>query len=308
MGSIADQECSYYVNDPYGFDDVYDSEPHSRDETCELPEVHGGITLSDMSPISAYSLIDTAEGVSRLIDDISLPISNKVGRIVENSELMLFVDVKGIDLGRSGSVSILQIRIHPTGDTFLIDIYRLGWQAFTTPGKLYPSETLKSILASSLIPKVVFDVRNGASALFNQFSIPAENILDIQLMEFYHRNVAPNKNMQLMGLWQCLSHDIKLSGSTRYHYKKIRDMGRNLFAPNHGGRPQMFNVRPLNKDLKACIIQDTLIMFTLYSFYSSRLTPSTRLVVEEEGKKSLRRVMELKARKHHTGYPKKYGY
>src|SRR3954469_22329429 len=98
MGSIADQECNYYINDPYCFDDIYDSEPRSRDEASELPEVHGGITLGDMSPISSYSLIDTADGVSRLIDDISLHIPDRVSRIVDNSELTLFMDVKGVNV------------------------------------------------------------------------------------------------------------------------------------------------------------------------------------------------------------------
>ncbi|PQE26782.1 3 -5 exonuclease protein [Rutstroemia sp. NJR-2017a BVV2] len=329
MGSITVvQECSSYMNDPYGFDDVYDSrlpEVHrgftlgdmsptsscslidTDDETSELPEVHGDITLGDMSPISSYSIIDTADGVSRLIDDISLHIPDKVSRIVDSSELTLFLDVKGVNLGRGGTVSILQIRVHPTSETFLVDIYRLGWQAFTTPGKLYPSETMKSILSSSLVPKVFFDVRNGPSALFSQFKISVENVLDIQLMEFYTRDFKVNNSTQLMGFWECLTHDPGITPATRATCRKIRDKGRTLFAPNHGGRPEIFNLRPLNNDLKDCIIQDLILMSVLYDCYIERLTISTRLIVEAEVKSKL---MDLQSQNYPKGNrsPRKYGY
>jgi exonuclease 3'-5' domain-containing protein 1 len=295
-----------------GFDDVYDSKPLVHkcfvdDEPSELPEVSGCITLVDMKPLSTFSVIDTVDGVSRLIDQIRFHMPDKVSKFGHDSELALMLDVKGINLGRGGTVSILQVRIHPTLDNFLVDIYRLGWQVFTTPGKLYPSETMTSILTSSLFPKVFFDVRNGPGALFNQFKISVDNVLDLQLMEFYTRRFKASYGTQLLCFWECLARDSGLDRATRANCRKIRDTGRALFAPNHGGNPQMFNVRPMNDDLKDCIIQDLILMSVLYKCYKSKLTISTRLMMEAE---VTRKLKDVQSRRYPTGNKsiRKHGY
>ncbi|KAM3072465.1 hypothetical protein ACMFMG_009266 [Clarireedia jacksonii] len=201
MGPIYNQTCGYYINDTNGSDN----------EASELPEVYGGVTLSDMSPLSSYNVIDTTYAISKLIDDIV------------DTEQTLFMDVKGINLGRCGSISILQIHGDLISQTFLVDIYRLGEQAFTTYGKLNPSKTLESILTSSLIKKVFFDIRRGPNALFNQFKIEVKNVRDVQLMEYHTRDFNAT---HLMGLWQCFTYDIAQSEPERRFRKQVRDRGR----------------------------------------------------------------------------------
>jgi exonuclease 3'-5' domain-containing protein 1 len=80
----------------------------------------------------------------------------------------LYIDLEGVYLCRHGSVSILQLHIHPTSTTHLIDIYSLGFAAFSTPGT--NGQTLKSIFESPETPKIFFDVRNDSDALFSLVS------------------------------------------------------------------------------------------------------------------------------------------
>ncbi|KAM3072732.1 hypothetical protein ACMFMF_007064 [Clarireedia jacksonii] len=246
MGPIYNQTCGYYINDTNGSDN----------EASELPEVYGGVTLSDMSPLSSYNVIDTTYAISKLIDDIV------------DTEQTLFMDIHG-DL---------------ISQTFLVDIYRLGEQAFTTYGKLNPSKTLESILTSSLIKKVFFDIRRGPNALFNQFKIEVKNVRDVQLMEYHTRDFNAT---HLMGLWQCFTYDIAQSEPERRFRKQVRDRGRCLFAPNHGGRPVIFNQRPLNIDLIIYMIQEVEVLFLLYRCYRLKLTDWINRLVEADAERKI---------------------
>ncbi|KAL6406080.1 uncharacterized protein AUP68_10641 [Ilyonectria robusta] len=79
----------------------------------------------------------------------------------------MFIDLEGVNLSRHGTVSILQIYILPAKCTYLIDVYTLRHECFSTPGE--NGRTLKEILESELIPKVFFDVRNDSDALHAHF-------------------------------------------------------------------------------------------------------------------------------------------
>lgn len=48
--------------------------------------------------------------------------------------------------------------------------------------------SLKSILESSMTPKVFFDVRTDSDALYGQFGIRLAGIIDLQLMEVASRS------------------------------------------------------------------------------------------------------------------------
>jgi exonuclease 3'-5' domain-containing protein 1 len=115
----------------------------------------------------------------------------------------LYVDLEGINLSRHGSISILTLYDRSQPHVYLIDVHTLGLAAFTTPSascKASPSSdvdvigaaslevaprfiTLKSILETEKIPKVFFDVRNDADALFGCFGIKLQGVQDLQVME-----------------------------------------------------------------------------------------------------------------------------
>jgi exonuclease 3'-5' domain-containing protein 1 len=83
----------------------------------------------------AYELIDSAEAMSTVIANlINLPTKPP----------SLYIDLEGVNLSRQGTISILQIHIAPQNKFYLIDIHKLGSQAFDTSDK--QNYTLRSVL------------------------------------------------------------------------------------------------------------------------------------------------------------------
>lgn len=89
----------------------------------------------------------------------------------------LYIDLEGIALGRCCSISIFSLYIAPTKETYLIDIYTLKEAAFSTTNN--SGTSLKTVLESPTIPKVVFDMRNDSDALFSLFGVSVDGIKDL---------------------------------------------------------------------------------------------------------------------------------
>ncbi|CZT12865.1 uncharacterized protein RCO7_11470 [Rhynchosporium graminicola] len=191
----------------------------------------------------------------------------------------LFLDLEGANLSRHGSLSILQIHVSPAGQTFLIDVHTLGNEAFTTPGT--SGQTLKTILESTSIPKVFFDVRNDSDALFSHYGINLACIHDLQLMELASRNFG---RKFVSGLAKCIDRDLPLTARERKTCKETKEKGLNLFAPERGGSYEVFNLRPLPEAVSLYCIQDVYFMPRLWKLYNSKLTATWKAKVLQAGK------------------------
>jgi exonuclease 3'-5' domain-containing protein 1 len=109
-----------------------------------------------MSAKNEVIIVDTVPLVVSLLDDmVDLP----------NDPPSLYMDLEGIRLGRNGTISIFSLYVYPKKTAYLIDVHKLEGAAFTTAGG--NGATLKSILESSTIPKVMFDLRSDSDALRN---------------------------------------------------------------------------------------------------------------------------------------------
>ncbi|KAK2042152.1 hypothetical protein LZ31DRAFT_567463 [Colletotrichum somersetense] len=111
----------------------------------------------------------------------------------------LCIDLEVENLGREGTVSILQIYVSPRKHTFVIDI----------------RATLQSVLESSEITNVFFDFHNDSDALFAHFSIKLDGVQDFQLMEF--ASLEARKSF-LCGLAKCIDRDSPLSPMERQEW------------------------------------------------------------------------------------------
>lgn len=83
------------------------------------------------------------------------------------------VDIQGDELGRFGTISIIQIAT-PNKEVYLFDITKLQHSAF--------SEGLSSLFTDPLVQKVFFDVRTDCDALFHLFQITPISIIDCQIV------------------------------------------------------------------------------------------------------------------------------
>lgn len=205
------------------------------------------------------TLIDTAAGMTTLLDSLAT---------VPNSPPALFLDLEGVDLGRNGTISIIQAFVQPLNHVYLIDIHVLGATAFSTPSSTGP--TLKSILESADVPKVFFDVRSDSDALFSHFHIQLAGVQDIQLMENAGR--PSQRRRYLNGLAKCIEQDTSMTSAQRSRWRLVKETGKKLFAPEKGGSYQVWNERPLTQELAEYCVQDVLLLPELRNRYSGRLS------------------------------------
>jgi exonuclease 3'-5' domain-containing protein 1 len=210
-----------------------------------------------MSTISAQSqvmIVDSVSAVQSLLGDlanlsISLP--------------SIYMDLEGVNLGRNGSISIIQLYLPPKSQVYLIDIHVLGMTAFSTPGS--NGQTLKSILESASILKVFFDIRHDSDALFHHYGIAVNGIHDLQLMELATRNFSKK---YVSGLAKCIENDSMMSAARKREWRRIKD--------TIGGRYELFNERPMSPEILRYCAQDVLILPELWSKYNRRLTGDWR--------------------------------
>lgn len=218
-----------------------------------------GIKEMAVGTVPAISLTDTPEAVIKLID--SLASSD-----VPSTPPSVYIDLEGVNMSREGSISILQVYILPTEKSFLVDVYKLGEQAFSTPNK--SGVTLKSILESQLVPKVIFDVRNDSDALYSHFGIRLGGVIDLQLMELATRS---RRGKFVFGLAKCLDRDLIQTPEELKVRGDIKKRGKELFAPDQGGRYEVFNDRPLDPAIMDYCVQDVQLMPQLWHIYNAKL-------------------------------------
>lgn len=218
-------------------------------------------------------MIATRPGIENLIDNF--------GNLQTlASAPCLYFDLEGVKLGRSGTISIMQVLVHPADRTHLIDIHTLGEEAFNIPGQA--GLTLKDILQSETIPKVFFDVRNDSDALFAHFGIKLAGIQDLQLMELGARTNRPRKYVS--GLANCIEKDLGLTAAEKQLWKETKEKGLNLFAPERGGSYEVFNTRPLTDAVTQYCIQDVRFLPILWRRYQNNMNGHWRGKVREESK------------------------
>lgn len=205
----------------------------------------------------AHTIIDTADLVREMIQDI------------ENSQPnppFIFVDLEGTDLSRHGSIAIMQVLVPPMRKVHLVDVYTLKELAFQTPS--FSGLTLKEILESPRFPKVFFDIRNDSDALYSLFQIDVSSIIDLQLVEFAAR---PRGGQFLKGLAKCITESAGLTRRESNNWNQVKAAGRKLFAPELGGRYEVFDERPLPQALIDYCVQDILYMPQLLLKYARRM-------------------------------------
>ena len=225
--------------------------------------------------MTTHSVVDSASALSSVLNSLQgLPASPP----------SLYIDIEGISLSRHHSISMLQLFVLPMSHAYLIDVHTLGKATFCTPAA-DGTTTLKTILESGAIPKVLFDVRSDSDALYGQFGIDLKGVQDMQLMELGSRG---SDKRFVHGLGTCIARDAGLSHSERHSLAAIKYAGIRLFAPEKGGSYEVFNERPLKDELIKYCVQDVICMPRLWLLYSRRLSTTWAEKVEIETEKRIR--------------------
>lgn len=229
----------------------------TADDAKRLDDIITRVGEIDLTVTPDPEFIDTTATLSKVVGSLEgLPTEPP----------SLYFDLEGINLCRHGSVSILQIYVLPSHRTFLIDVHSLGDTCFSAAAD--NGCTLKTVLESSAIPKVFFDVRNDSDALYSHFGIKLAGVCDIQLMEIATRFSKKFVN----GLSRCVETGALMTYKERANWIQIKNKGVKLFAPEKGGTYDVFNQRPLPRDIANYCAQDVQVLPRLWSFYDEKLS------------------------------------
>lgn len=213
-------------------------------------------------------MIDTAEALKAFIDDLP---------DLQRFEPSLYIDLEGNDLSRKGTLSLVTILVEPRHTVHLVDVTKLGKDAFHVAGT--NERSLGVILGSSTITKVFFDIRNDSDALFSLFGINVGGVEDLQLMELASRD---SSKRCTHGLAKCIERDSQLSYLEKRDWAASKDKGREMFDPSRGGSYAVFDQRPLSKEMQEYCMQDVLHMPSLREHYRAKLCDAWWRKIEEE--------------------------
>ena len=200
--------------------------------------------------ILSYEFVDTVDGIKTTLRHILDARREQLDDAKFDPHMpLLFVDAEGNNLCRYGTVSLLQIHVPQTEQTFIIDIFVFGAVAFSTtipcfsydlsstsspttplPFPDISSEgdgiSLRSILESPGIIKCFFDVRNDADALYNLHSISINCVVDLQILEVATRK---GKRRLLNGLARAIRLDSSLEPEELARWLDIKEKGKAMF-------------------------------------------------------------------------------
>lgn len=223
-----------------------------------------------------HSVVETPTSLMDLLD--SLPF-------LPTSPPSLYLDLQGNNLSRHGSLSLLTVHIAPHHHAYIIDVSKLEHGAFTTYGPR--QKTLRSILESPAIPKVFFDLRNAADALYAHYRIGLQNVQDVQLMENASRPGYVFGKRYLNSLAKCVQADTELSPTQRSAWIISQSKMSALFDSTRGGTCPLFHQRPLRKDVVEFCVQNVFLLPHFRRAYWNRLDLGWKRKVVEETRKRL---------------------
>jgi exonuclease 3'-5' domain-containing protein 1 len=163
-------------------------------------------------------------------------------------------------------LSVISLYIPPIKKIYLIDIHRLGRTAFSTTNN--SATSLKTILESPTIPKVIFDIRNNSDALFSHFQISVDGIKDLQLMELATRKRSKDF---VAGLAKCIKKDSPVSTAAKAEWQRTKEGASRLYDPKKGGRYEIFNERPMRPEIVQYCARDVALLPGLYNVYNATL-------------------------------------
>eukprot|EP01062_Namystynia_karyoxenos_P074489 TRINITY_DN713_c0_g3_i1.p1 TRINITY_DN713_c0_g3~~TRINITY_DN713_c0_g3_i1.p1 ORF type:complete len:1121 (+),score=344.73 TRINITY_DN713_c0_g3_i1:472-3834(+) len=131
----------------------------------ELLALPGGRKVRPKGSIK-YNVVDSAEVAAEVVGNCLAPAPE------------LFVDCEGESLSRRGTLHLLQIG---DGDQiFLFDVQALGRDGVLRSG-------LAELLEAPYPKKIMWDCREDSDALFHQFGIRLDGVVDLQLLEVMSR-------------------------------------------------------------------------------------------------------------------------
>jgi exonuclease 3'-5' domain-containing protein 1 len=236
-----------------------------------IPDRGAGAGASPCTIETEWSLVNSKTGLTdllRLIATIPTDDLEKDG---------IVVDLEGNNLCRYGTISLVQLNLPGTNETFLVDVTVLKHVAFETTisvdGKTI---SLKSLLESPKIIKILFDCRNDSNALYFLYGVALQGVQDVQLMA--DLSCGNLRTTHLMSLRSCIDRHLKIDQGIKDEALKLKARVKSMFDNGYG----IFDARPLCEDLQRYSANDVRYLRMLRNTYWSWLSGRQEEMVEIE--------------------------
>ncbi|GFF47188.1 hypothetical protein IFM46972_08236 [Aspergillus udagawae] len=213
--------------------------------------------------------LQTATPAMQMIDSIGAleKLLNELDHLLHRPAA-LFLDVQTINPEQDGSISVISLFVRPIKKVFLIDVLTLGDDVFTTTS--LADNSLKLLLESPAVPKILFDVGNKSAALFNHHVIRLNGIRDLQIMQLVMQ-YSRAQQAQPASLETCVEEDAQPPARALALWKQVHSTVSQLRDPTKGGSDAVFKERPLRQAVLDYHLQNVLILPWLWVLYCDTL-------------------------------------
>ena len=162
-----------------------------RAQTKDTSKPHKNIRPLDHLPTPIVVFADTPALVADLVDCIM----EEEGKAAPDPAI-ISMDCEGVDLGRNGSLTLVQFYIPAAEKVYIVDVQTLGHKAFSIFVKRETEAVnLKMILESEETIKTLWDCRSDSDALKWHFDVTLQGIFDGQLAEIATRQRSKAKHL-----------------------------------------------------------------------------------------------------------------
>ena len=293
VGAAYQRRCLQTSTDPTGLiSHTYSSKLAKATKLINMPKPLSRRSTTEIQypepePPATIVLVDNEKALKEMLLKLrDLPVKPP----------SLYIDAEGHNLGRKGSLALLQILATPLKCTFVIDIHVLKEAAFTTYAD-DSTTTLKTILESDRIPKVIFDARNDSDNLSTEYGIRLGGVRDLQLMEYFSRPGDPGSTV--LGLLKCIEKHLFARPDVIQKWNMQKEKGRILYNPRYGGSPDVFTKRPLSPTMLRYAAGDVEHMSVLYRRYRRKLPPRRwKWVLEKSRQRAMMSDLPTSALEH----------
>eukprot|EP00040_Diaphanoeca_grandis_P027380 m.155788 g.155788 ORF g.155788 m.155788 type:complete len:734 (-) comp30955_c0_seq2:226-2427(-) len=210
------------------------------DDTIAAADDDDGTLKFVEFPFGRACLVDTLAQLDQVLD---LFDPNSDANFQTNANVdVVSLDLEGVNFGKDGTISTLQMCKVNSKDVFIIDIAKLKHKAFAIE-----TRSLRDILESEKITKLMWDCRSDASALFFEYRVKLAGVCDLQLLSVAVLCTAGKKMSHLPGLGSILnaSQYTPLEGAEKSRLSQVKLLAHQLFAPDLGGSYHVWLDRPL---------------------------------------------------------------
>lgn len=191
-------------------------------------------------------------------------LDNIINLVVDS--FSLYFDLKEVKLDRHCFISIISLYVLFRKKIYFINIHRLEKVVFSITNS--SATSFKIILESSIILKVIFNIRNDSDVLFNHYEIFVDDIKDLQLMKLATRKDSKNFVTELV---KCIEKNSSVSIAAKAKWQRTKENANRLYESRKNDRYEIFNERFTRSEIVQYCARDVALLPKLYNVYNVKL-------------------------------------